>query len=376
MKSEVETLHRSLLKKAKRIVVKIGTHVLVDKNGRPNRRRIAAIVKELVALKNNNCEVIVVSSGAIGAGLQALKLKQRPTALCDLQMAAAVGQMRLLNSYHEFFSKYHCQISQALLTHEDLKNRKRHLNARNTILNLLRHNVIPIINENDVVADDEIKIGDNDVLSALVTVLIDADLLILLTTPNGLQDKTKRVPYLENVNQAALELVTAKHNTLSVGGMASKLEAAQTAAKTGALVVIAKGSQKDVIKNILQGSDVGTLIGNKTAVKMLCKRKRWIAYFHRPQGKIIIDKGAEMAVLEKGASLLAIGIKKIEGKFTIGALLNIVTHSGKVIGRGLAEYNSTEIEKIKGKTSANIVTILGYKNNNAVIHRDNMIITD
>jgi glutamate 5-kinase len=376
-RNNLEIEQRALLTKAKRVVVKIGTHVLVDKNGRPNRRRIEAIVKQLVALEKNNYEIIIVSSGAIGAGLQVLNMKKRPTALCDLQMVAAVGQMRLLNYYHEFFHKAHCQISQVLLTHADLKDRKRHLNARNTLLNLLRHKVIPIINENDVVADDEIKIGDNDVLSSLVAVLMDADLLIMLTSPNGLRkpiagNKTKRISYLENVDKAALQLVIGKHNVLSMGGMASKLQAAQTAAKIGSLVVIASGLQKDVIKKIIQGDDIGTLIGNKNAAIMLRKRKRWISYFHRSQGKIIIDRGAEIALKEKGSSLLPIGIKKITGQFPIGALIDIVNQKNDIIGNGLTEYTSDEIVKIKGKRSADIAAVLGYKNNNAVIHRDNL----
>ena len=307
IQNKTELDHRKFLTKAKRVVVKIGTHVLVNKNGMPNQHRISNIVHDIIQLKKNRYEVVIVSSGAIGAGLHKLGIKKRPTALYDLQMAAAVGQLQLLNIYNDFFSKARCIVSQVLLTHADLKNRTRYLNARNTILNLLSYDVIPIINENDVVADDEIKIGDNDVLSALVTELIDADLLIMMTTPDGLRKplkkgKTQRISYLESVNKNALGLVMPNKQALSTGGMGSKLEAAQTAAKVGALVVIASGYQKSIINDIIAGNDVGTLIGNKNALSMLQKRKRWIAYFHHTKGKLIIDKGAPNALIKEGKS--------------------------------------------------------------------------
>ncbi len=371
--------HRKILTKAKRVVVKIGTHVLVNKNGTPNRHRIANIAHDIIQLKKNNYEVVMVTSGAIGAGLHKLGIKNRPTALYDLQMAAAVGQLQLLNAYNDIFSKSRCIISQLLLTHADLKNRTRHLNARNTILNLLSHDVIPIINENDVVADDEIKIGDNDVLSALVTELIDADLLIMLTTPDGLRKplkkgKTQRISYLESVNKKALELVTVNKQTLSTGGMGSKLEAAQTAAKFGALVVIASGYKKNIISEVVSGKDVGTLIGNKNALSMLQKRKRWIAYFHHTKGKLVVDKGAANALIKQGKSLLPVGIKEIEGKFSIGDLLEIYSDSGGFIGKGLSEYSSDDLRKIKGKASSEIMAVLGYKNNSAAVHRNNLVV--
>lgn len=274
-----ETQHRNLLPQSKRVVVKVGTNLLVDKNGKINQKSISAIAKELARLRKKNKDVILVSSGAIGAGLPELGFKKRPTSLSDLQTAASIGQLILLNYYNKYFKKHHCKISQILLTHSDLKDRKRHLNARNTLLNLLQHKIIPIINENDAVANEEIKIGDNDVLSSLVATLIDADLLILLTTPDGLRkpisdEETERVSYLANIDDKVFEFITGKQNYLSTGGMGSKLQAAQMAAKSGALVVIASGFQKNIVQKILLGEDVGTLIGNKESMAKLNKRKQ------------------------------------------------------------------------------------------------------
>ncbi len=376
--TNLEEQHRVFITKAKRIVVKVGTRTLVDKNGRPNRRRIANIVAQLAALRHAGKEVVLVSSGAIGAGLQALGMKRRPTCLPDLQMAAAVGQTRLLNIYNECFSKVRCQISQILLTHADLKNRERHLNARNTMLNLLKHDIIPIVNENDVVSVDEIRVGDNDILSSLVTVLIDADVLIILTTPNGLRRpisarKTERVSYLPSVTPQVLQYVKKSVNTLSTGGMITKLKAVQTAAKVGALVVIAGGQNSDAITRIMQGDDVGTLIGNKAQTDKLTKRKQWIAYCHRPQGTLVVDAGAVDALQKKGKSLLPVGIKSVRGHFSVGAMVDIVDGKSKVIAHGLVGYTSLQIEKIKGRPSVDIESLLGFKDNDVVVHRDNMV---
>jgi len=377
--NNLEEQHRVLLTKAKRIVVKVGTRILVDKNGKPNHSSITAITEQLAKLKKSGHEVLLVTSGAVGAGMQILGCKKRPTAIQDLQMAAAIGQVSLMNYYTACFTKWHCKIGQVLLTHADLKSRERHLNARNTILNLLQHGIIPVINENDVVSCDEIKIGDNDVLSALVTTLIDADLLIILTTPNGLRKplksgKTERVGYLPKIDKGALELVSSGKDQFGTGGMGSKLQAAQIAALTGALVVIASGKDHSVIKKVLQGAEVGTLIGNPKAANVICHRKRWIAFFHKPQGKLIIDQGAAHALLEEGKSLLPIGVCEVEGKFSAGTVVNIFAPTGENIGRGLIEYNIKEMQQIKGKPSTEIAKILGYKNSDTVIHRDNMVL--
>ena len=370
---------RQALSDCKRIVIKVGTHILVHKNGRPNRRRIAVIAEQISKLTKRGYEIVLVSSGAIGAGLHTLGIKRRPGTLPELQMAAAIGQTRLIECYNDYFTKHKLTISQVLLTHADLKDRGRHLNARNTLLKLLEHRVLPIINENDVVAVDEIQIGDNDVLSALVGILIDADLLILLTTPNGLRAKTKgqqtkRIDYLPGIDQKAFELVGKKTNTFSTGGMETKLRAAKMMADIGKSVVIASGLQPNVLTNIIQGDDVGTLIGSSSGKKIKASRKRWLAFFHRSSGSVTIDKGAVAALVERNKSLLPSGITKVNGQFGIGSLIDIEDEKNNVIARGLSFYSSDEIDKIKGSPTSKIALLLGRKDYNEVIHRDNLVL--
>ncbi len=369
---------RQDLHTVKRIVVKIGTRTLVDKNGKPNHRRIQYLVNDMAHLHKQGYEVIFVSSGSIGAGVNTLGMSKRPTLLPELQMAAAVGQTRLLSHYNECFNAAKCTISQVLLTHDDLHNRKRHLNARNTLLALLRNGIIPIVNENDVVSVDDIKVGDNDVLAALVSVLIDADLLIMLTTPNGLQKpiangKQQRIPFIEDINDDILKLAHGKQSELSTGGMLSKLEAAKTAAITGTQVVIASGGKNNVLTDIIAGKDTGTLI-SPTKILNAPKRKHWITFFHRAQGTITIDAGAVKALCQRKKSLLPAGITKLEGKFGIGAMVNIVDQQQQTIGHGLVSFDSDDIQCIKGQHSRMIAKLLGRKDYDEVIHRDNMII--
>lgn len=355
--------HRAALKNAKRIVVKAGSKVLVQSTGRPDSRRLKLLVDELAQFQNEGGEVAFVSSGAIGAGLEALGMKTRPTAIPDLQMAAAVGQTRLMSLYDRLFGENQCNIGQVLLTHDALKHRERHLNARNTLLNLIAHRIVPVINENDAISTEEIQFGDNDVLAALVAILIDADALILLSTTDGLRDGKQRVSYIEEVDDDILGLVADKQDTLSTGGMASKLESAQIAAHNGIPVVIANGRKSGVLTRIFEGKDEGTLLFPKEG--NISKRKRWIAFFNRAEGHITVDDGAAAAV-GKGKSLLPVGITAVEGDFKIGAMVNIQTENGAHIARGLVEYSNDDISAMKGKkTSAQT---------GEVIHCDNMVI--
>jgi len=261
--------YREPIADARRVVVKIGTGVLVRRNGRIEHRRVARLVQDLAGLWRRGLDLLVVTSGAIGAGMEALGMRRRPAGLPDLQMAAAVGQCRLMGVYGELFSARGCTVGQVLLTHDDFNHRIRLTNARRTMENLLRHRVVPIINENDVVADEEIRadirLGDNDFLASLVVKLVRADLLILLTTVDGLRAPadgggTRRVEYLESVNRRTFALVAAHNGPLSVGGMASKLRAAQTAARAGCSVVIADGRQPRILERIMRGENVGTLV--------------------------------------------------------------------------------------------------------------------
>lgn len=371
---------RHLVTKSKRVVIKLGTRVLVDESGKPNPKRIADLARDIAKLRKQKKQVILVSSGAIGAGMHALGMKRRPHTLPDLQMTASVGQTRLMELYQRYFHKHDLLVSQVLLTHEDLRHRTRHLNARNTITALLRRGVIPIVNENDVVAVDEIQVGDNDILSSLVTVLSDADLLILLTTPNGIQktdDRTKtmtRIPMLESISPSTFSLVHKKTSSLSTGGMTTKLKAAQTANKIGSLAVIASGHQPSIINKIMTGDDVGTVIGNPDKDCIKRSRKQWIAFFHRIKGQIIINPCAVKVLTEDGRSLLPIGIVDVNNNFPIGSVVEIIDEKNNIIGRGLVDYNSDDIQKIKGKKTTEIASILGNKNYDAVIHRDNLVI--
>ncbi len=380
MDTQIHLTYRLRLAKVKRIVVKVGTHILINKSGGPNVQRIAALVKEIAQLQQNH-EVILVSSGAIGTGLHTLGLKRRPTNLPELQMAAAIGQTRLQVIYQKHFAKHGITTSQVLLTHDDLKNRVRHLNARNTLQALLSRKIIPIINENDVVSVDEIKFGDNDILSSLVAALVNADLLILLTSPNGVQEQItartmRRIPYISEVTQKTFALVQPKKNALSTGGMQTKLTAAQNANRVGAFTVIASGTQKNVLTQIIEGKDVGTLIGHeddKHHIKH--QRKQWIAFFHKPQGQLVINNFAIEALRDKGKSLLPIGITKVIGEFSQGALVDVVDENNQTIARGFTQYTSDELNKIKGKNTTEIADILGHKYYDEVIHRKNLVLT-
>lgn len=367
--------------RARRVVVKVGSRVLVQKTGRPDMRRIRALVKGLAALHRRGCDVAFVTSGAIGTGMEALGLKERPTALPELQMCAAVGQTRLMGRYEDLFAAEGIKIGQILLTRDDLKNRTRHLNARNTMMSLFRHRIIPVVNENDVVAVDEIKLGDNDVLASLVAILVDADALVLLTTTDGLREpvaggKTRRVPLLEELSADTLSFVSGKGSSLSTGGMATKLQAAANAARVGIPSVIADGRKPLTLKHIFEGRDTGTLMaaaGRGTEV-YLSRRKRWIAFFHRTSGTLDVDDGASAALINKGRSLLPIGIKAVEGSFPAGVVVNIRRMDGELIARGLTEYSSEEILKIKGRKTSEIKGILGARDYDEVVHRDNMVL--
>lgn len=370
---------RERIRTSKRIVVKLGTRTLVRKDGRPDHARLKVLVNDIAAAHKAGHEIVVVSSGAIGAGLEALKWTTRPTRLHELQVAAAVGQSRLMALYDQLFRKRGCQVGQVLLTHDGLKERERHLNARRTIHSLLHHGVIPIVNENDVVMVEELRFGDNDLLAALVSILIDADALMLLTTVDGLRapganGRTRRIPWLPAVNDEALALTHGKSSHLSTGGMASKLESARMAAEADIPVVIANGRKDGIVGSILTGHSVGTLIG--TGTDGLTRRKRWISCFHRTLGTLYIDDGACDALINKGRSLLPIGIQKVEGRFNTGTLVSIRNHKNKAIARGLVEYSSGQIKNIKGLHTKQLRQLGGLFEVDEVVHRDNLIVLE
>lgn len=370
---------RSLRSGMRRIVIKAGSRVLVDDHGRPDKQRIQQLTDQIAALRAQKYELIFVSSGAIAAGVQKLGWSQRPVHLPELQMAAAVGQGVLLNMYASLLAAHGCQLGQVLLTHGDLNDRVRHLNARNTMMAMLRHGIVPLVNENDVVAVDEIRFGDNDLLAAMVSALVDADLLVLLTTSDGLYRTeqgtlVERIPVLDDITDETMSMAQGKGSAWSSGGMASKLQSADRAVRAGTPVVIANGHEPKILHRILAGDDVGTLITGNGDRSRWNARKKWIAFFHRSQGSMYVDEGAQRAICEQGNSLLPVGVLRVEGRFSAGALVHIRSVDGKTLAKGLTAYSRDEVERILGRRSHEIASILGDRHHKEVVHRDNMVV--
>ncbi|MCX7819585.1 MAG: glutamate 5-kinase [Kiritimatiellae bacterium] len=379
MPTEVLSPDRARLRQSKRIVVKVGSRVLVRDDGRPDPRRFRALAADVAALRAEGREMVVVSSGAIASGMEVLGWKRRPRFLPDLQAAAAVGQLRLMALYERAFARHGCTIAQILLTHDALAARERHLNARRTLANLLRHRIIPIINENDTVAVEEIKFGDNDLLAALVALLVDADLLVLLTTVDGLQaprpdGSRERVPWLPSVTPAHLKMVFGSANEISTGGMDSKLKSAHNVARAGIPVVIADGRVAGNIVRVAHGEDVGTLIGRPDRARRWTARDRWIGFFHRPTGAVVVDDGACRALVEHKRSLLPVGIRAVHGQFKPGAVIDIRNTAGETVARGLCSYSADDLRRIQGRPTREIAAILGACPYEEAVHRDHMIV--
>jgi glutamate 5-kinase len=368
--------HRQILSQSRRVVVKAGSRTLVQRSGRPDRRQLEELVRQVAHLREEGREVVLVSSGAIGTGMEALGMKTRPRHLPELQMAAAVGQSRLMGLYGDLFERRGLTVGQVLLTHDDLKHRSRHLNARTTMMTMLRHGIVPIVNENDVVAVEEIKFGDNDHLASLVAMLVEADVLVLLTTVDGLREpagprRTRRVPFLDGVTGDALGLARGKGSELSTGGMRSKLQSAAMVVASGIPVVIANGRAAGALERVFLGQDEGTFIAPHGGLK--AHKKRWLAFFQKPHGAVVVDDGARDALVHKGRSLLAIGVRGVEGEFGRDAVVNVKL-DGRVIARGQSGYASEEIRRIQGRKTAEIPGILGGDGFEEVIHRDRLVV--
>ncbi len=335
------------------------------------------IVDQLASLQKENREIILVTSGAIASGMGRLKLKKLAS-MPQKQAAAAIGQNLLMGIYERLFKKRGCLIAQVLLTSEDIQDREKYLNARNTLLTLLNYQAIPIVNENDTVAVDEIKFGDNDTLSALVASKVEADLLIILTDTKGLytaDPKRKReVKFVEEVSEISpqLERMASGPGTLrGTGGMVTKLRAAKIARSSGVAMVIADGRVRNIIPRLLAGERLGTLFLPK---KRLKSRKRWIAFGVILKGKLRVDEGAKEAISKRGKSLLPSGITEVRGEFSIGDGVSIINEEGEEFARGIASYSSSEVDRVKGKKTQEIRKILGYKDYDEIIHRDNLVI--
>jgi len=360
-------------RKTKRITIKIGTRVLTDSRNRIDRTVIKSLADQISDLMERKIEIVVVSSGAIGAGLGLLKLQKEGRSLSELQAIASVGQNHLMDIYNECFNRRGHMAGQILLTQEDFNDRRRFLNIRYTLNTLLKYRAVPVINENDSISTDEIKCGDNDRLSSLVADIADSDMLIMLTDVEGLYDRDgSLLRCVEAVTGSVLSLCRGKGCKESTGGMITKLEAAKNVMQAGIECVIARGRRKNVILDIVDGVEVGTRF--KAGENFLKARKRWIAFSLKSKGRIVVDAGAEKALVTGNKSLLPGGVLEAAGKFTDGAVVDIVTAAGKVIARGLSNYSSEEIEKIKGMRTDRIEGALGYKDYDEVVHRDNLVI--
>ncbi len=372
-------IRKEILGKVKRIVVKVGSSILASVEKGLHYEVFSHLSKEISGLKRQGYEIVLVSSGAIAAGMEKLGYKTRPQDITQKQATAAVGQTRLMNIYESYFSRYQQMVAQVLLTHDDLSHRRRFLNARNTLLTLLELGIIPVINENDTVVVDEIKFGDNDNLSALITNLIGADLLLVLTDIDGLCDSDPKVnpharciPLVEDIDMDMEGIVGETTSQMSVGGMISKIQAARKASRFGIPTVVAQGTKEGVLRQILKGKEVGTLILPKG--EALSSRKHWIAFNPKPKGDVIVDDGAKKAIVQKGKSLLPSGVTRVRGAFDRGDLVTCLGPRGKEFARGLVNYSASELEKIKGLRSNQIETTLGYKYCDEVIHRDDLVV--
>ena len=370
---------RRTLSRVRRLVVKVGSGLITEAGQGPDGKRIAALAADLAAAVGERREIALVSSGAIVTGMARLGLPARPRSIPEKQAAAAVGQSALMWHYEQAFKKHGLKVGQVLLTGQDVGDRGRYLNARNTLLALLDFGVLPIVNENDTVAVDEIKVGDNDNLAALVAHLIDADLLILLTDVDGLytgdprrDPSARRLDTVEVVNEDIRRLVFDEAGAVSVGGMATKLEASQKAGASGIPMVIANGREPAVVERLLKGELLGTYFQPRD--DRLAARKRWIGYAVRPQGRLTVDAGAKKALTERGKSLLPSGLVEISGEFQAGEVVALADAEGGDFARGLVNYDAAELRKIRGAKTADIERALGYKGVGEVIHRDNLVV--
>lgn len=371
---------REKIKTARRIVIKIGSALLTNDGLGLNREGIDQWVAQMAGLRKQGIEIVLVSSGAVAEGMSRLNWKLRPSALHELQAAAAIGQMGLVQAYESAFKKYDFHTAQVLLTHDDLSNRRRYLNARSTLTTLLGHGIIPVVNENDTVVFDEIQFGDNDTLAALVTNLVEADHLIILTDQNGLYEEDPRSrPDAGLVDETVVSdarldaMVSSKGGALGRGGMFTKLRAARLAARSGSSSVIASGREADVLTRLVAGEHLGTyLMAEQTTVTA---RKQWLAGQLQLAGSLVLDDGACKVLTGKGGSLLAVGVRQVNGRFQRGEVVSCLDSEGREIARGLVNYNSDEVMKLLGQSSDKIESILGYIDEDELIHRDNMIIT-
>lgn len=364
---------------ARRVVVKLGSNVITAKSSL-NLDVIASISDQISTLMERGIEVILVSSGSMAAGLRKMGMSRRPVEIPRRQAISAIGQCGLMNAYEKSFGQNDKKVAQILLTSEDLNNRQRYLNTRNALHTLIEWKVVPIINENDTIMVEEIKLGDNDNLAAMITLLMDADFLFILTDIDGLYDKDPRLfsdaKLISKVTAFKKEIEDYASNipgTLGTGGMLSKIQAAQKVTSAGIPMIVARGNMENVLLRLFDGEDQGTYFVPKE--EKMASRKCWIAYTLAPKGSVVIDDGAVRAVRQNGKSLLPIGVVKVEGEFEEGAAVSFKTQADEVIGIGLVNYRSSDINLIKGLKTSQIEACLGGKHYDEIIHRDNLVLT-
>ncbi len=370
---------RQALTGSNRWVVKVGTSLLTSLGSGLDQAAIGLLVRQIVSLRRQGVEVVLVSSGSIGEGMRRLGWSERPRELQKLQVAAAVGQMGLVQSYESAFDRFNIVTAQVLLTHADLVNRERYLNARSTLRELLQIGVVPVVNENDTVVNEEIRFGDNDTLAALVANLVEAKALVILTDQTGLFDRDPKLDASASLirygraDDPELLVKAGTAGKLGSGGMVTKIQAARKASRSGAATIIAYGREEDVLIRLRNGESMGTML--HPGSERLAARKQWLAGLLRSNGSLVIDRGAIEVLTLSGKSLLPIGVTATQGQFTRGEMVTCVDVNGKEIARGLVNYNTEEVNRIKGQPSSRIEKILGYAGESELVHRDNMVIT-
>ncbi len=370
---------KNIFRRARRIVVKIGSQILSSSRG-IEEARLNALVSDLAALHSEGKEIVVVSSGAVAAGMTQLGRTERPQSIPEKQALAAVGQIRLMALYERAFAKFDKSIAQVLLTHEDLANRQRYLNAKHTFQMLLASSIISIVNENDTVAVDEMKFGDNDHLSALVATLLEADLLVILSDVEGVYDRDPRlnsdavlIPLIQDIKDMKYQVIGSSRSVFGTGGMATKIGAAEEAAAAGITTVITSGLIPGSIPRVFDpNEEAGTIVLPDN--NRLTNRKHWIAFNLKPAGEIVVDSGAHEALVRKKTSLLPSGVKEVRGSFGVGECVRCLDRDGREFARGLINYSAQELNQIKGLHTSRIEQVLGYKPFDEIIHRDDLVL--
>jgi len=370
---------KRILRRARRVVIKIGSQILSSPQG-IEEARIRGLVRDLAALHDQGKELVVVSSGAVAAGMTRLGVKERPKTVQQKQALAAVGQIKLMALYERYFSRFGKSVAQVLLTHEDLADRHRYLNAKHTLQTLLELSIIPVVNENDTVAVEEIKFGDNDHLSALVATLLEADLLVVLSDVDGIFDRDPRlhegarlIPLIADIKKSKKGLGGGSQSLYGTGGISSKISAAEKASAAGIPTLIANGLHGGILPKLFDAKEeIGTLV--LAEENRMASRKHWIAYNLNPAGEIVVDQGAYEALVQKGKSLLPSGLKEVHGSFGVGECVRCLDLQGREFARGLVNYSAQELNQIKGLHTSKIEKVLGYKAYDEIIHRDDLVV--